>query len=186
MKQLLGEKIQHFCPQGCSKLLFYKRLPPATQNVLFCVKDSLDPDPIAKLADDFMATIPTPTGFTVSSVRDPGQTLSSSAPQVVSQLTTEVTSLKQQPRLRSPPSNRQTRTANDPLPTPQHRQSRPRSRSPGLCWYQTISAAEPEVGTPHVIKGRQTKRASISAARRSPNLSAAPPTRQTLQHKVPD
>ncbi|KAG0713760.1 hypothetical protein GWK47_015518 [Chionoecetes opilio] len=55
MKLLLGDKYSTFDPE-LFKQLFYQRPAYCYKNVLFCVKDNLDPDAIAKLADDFVAT----------------------------------------------------------------------------------------------------------------------------------
>ena len=124
MKQLLGDKYHSF-DTDLFKQLFYQCLPPAIQRFLFSAKDSLQLDAIAKLADDFMATIPTPHSSSVFSVTTQDNTQIAELTKLVSQLTAEVTSLKKQfqDRQRSRSS------------TPQHRQRRPQSRSPGLFWY---------------------------------------------------
>ena len=120
MKQLLGDKYHSFDAE-LFKQLFYQRLPPAIQRSLFSVKDNLDPDAVATLADDFMATLPPSQVATVSV--SPHDAQLAQLTKLVSQLTTEVADLKLQIRDRS-------RSA-----TPRHRQPRSRSSSPGLCWY---------------------------------------------------
>ena len=126
MKQLLGDKYNAFDPE-LFKQLFYQRLPPTTQPALFSVKYSLKPDAIAKLADDFMATISTPQASSVSSVTTQDNTQPAQLTKLVSQLTTEVISLKRQFQDRQRSRS----------PTPQHRQHYPHSRSPVLCWYHS-------------------------------------------------
>ncbi|KAG0726066.1 hypothetical protein GWK47_037340 [Chionoecetes opilio] len=133
MKQLLGEKYNTFDP-SCSNcclpnvcLLLHRRT--------FCVKNSLDPDAIAKLADDFVATIPTPQVSTVSSVTTQDNTQLAQLTKLVSQLTTEVTSSSSSSRLKSPPSTGRSRYANDPAPPPLNTASTVPLEKPGLCWY---------------------------------------------------
>lgn len=122
MKQLLGEKYQSFDPD-LFKQLFYQRLPPAVQRSLFSVKDDLKPDAIAKLADEFMATLPGPLTSSVSSVVSERTTQFDELVKQVSLLATKVTSLERLDR-------RHSRS-----PTPHRRRRRSRSKSPGLCWY---------------------------------------------------
>ncbi|KAG0710880.1 hypothetical protein GWK47_021868 [Chionoecetes opilio] len=83
------------------------------------------------------ATVPTQLVSSVSSASTQDNTQLALLTQRVSQLSTEVTSLKRQmqdhqrPRS-STPQQRQYRPRS---PTPQRRQQRFRSRSSGLCWY---------------------------------------------------
>ncbi|KAG0707257.1 hypothetical protein GWK47_024176 [Chionoecetes opilio] len=115
MKLLLGDKYSTFDPDFV-KQLFYQRLPTATQNVLFCIKDNLDPDAIAKLAERLWATVPTQHVFFSVLSFDPGQTLSCLAHPAGIPLTTE------QRRYR-PATHTSTPPATLPL------------EKPGLCWY---------------------------------------------------
>ena len=57
MKQLLGDKYQSF-DADLFLQLFYQLLPHTIQRGLFTVKDKLQPDELANLADQFMATLP--------------------------------------------------------------------------------------------------------------------------------
>lgn len=70
MKKLLGDKYQTF-DQDIFKQLYYQRLPPNTQGSLFSVKDKLAIDELAKLADEFTATVTSPPA--VHAVRSPPQ-----------------------------------------------------------------------------------------------------------------
>lgn len=124
MKQLLGDKYQSF-DSDLFKQLFYQRLPSSIQRSLFSVKDELQPDAIAKLADDFMATLPGSQASSVSSVAPQHTDQLAQLTKQVSLLAMEVTSL--QKRLQDHQRSRSS--------TPHRRQRRSRSRSPGLCWY---------------------------------------------------
>lgn len=127
MTQLLGDKYQSF-DRDLFKQLFYQRLPPAIQASLFSVKDSLEPDAIAKLADDFMAS--QPPAPSVSAVASPEAAVLSKLLEQVSLLQTTVTSLQKQ---LDDTRRSRSRTRS---PTPRRRQYRSRSRSsPGVCWY---------------------------------------------------
>lgn len=68
MKKLLGDKYQTF-DQDIFKQLYYQRLPPNTQGSLFSVKDKLAIDELAKLADEFTATVTSPSA--VHAVQSP-------------------------------------------------------------------------------------------------------------------
>ena len=57
MKKLLGDKYNTF-DEDIFKQLYYQRLPTAIQSNLFNVKNKLTIDELAKLADEFMTTIP--------------------------------------------------------------------------------------------------------------------------------
>lgn len=120
MKQLLADKYHSFDAE-LFKQLFYQRLPSSIQRSLFSVKDSLDTDAIATLADDYMATLPT---YQASSVSSPDSQLAQLT-RLVTQLTSEVATLKLQ--LQRRPRSRSS--------TPRHRRPSSRSKSPGLCWY---------------------------------------------------
>ena len=122
MKLLLGDKYQSFDAE-LFKQLFYQRLPSAIQRSLFSVKDNLTADAIATLADDFMATLPSSQASSISVA--PHDSQLAQLTQLVSQLTTEVASLKLQ--LRGRPRSRSS--------TPNRRRLNSRSRSPGSCWY---------------------------------------------------
>ncbi|XP_045122896.1 uncharacterized protein LOC123511246 [Portunus trituberculatus] len=132
MKQLLGDKYQAF-DADLFKQLFYQRLPPAIQRSLFSVKDTLKPDAIAKLADDFLAILPATPASPVSSVTTTqNDTQLSHLTKLISQLTTEVNYLKKQLH-----DGRRSRSS-----TPRRLQRRYRSRSPGLCWYHNKFGAK--------------------------------------------
>lgn len=124
MKQLLGDKYDSF-DADLFKQLFYQRLPPTVQRSLFSVKDNLQTDAIAKLADDFIATLSPLHTSSVSSVATQDNDQLTQLTRLVSQLATEVSSLKKQ--LHDKPRSRSS--------TPRRPQRRDRSRSPGLCWY---------------------------------------------------
>ena len=130
MKQLLGDKYHAFDAE-LFKQLFYQRLPPAIQRSLFSVKDTLDPDAIAKLADDFLATLP-PTSHVSSVTTTHSDTQLTHLTQLISQLTTEVIFLKKQLQ-----GGHRSRSS-----TPQRRQHRSRSWSQGQCWYHNKFGAK--------------------------------------------
>ena len=124
MKQLLGDKYQSF-DADLFKQLFYQRLPPATQRSLFSVKDTLQADAIATLADDFLTTLPSSQVSQAASVPSSDDNQLAHLTKLVTQLTTEVAHLKRQ--LQDRPRSRSS--------TPHRRQPRSRSKSPGVCWF---------------------------------------------------
>lgn len=122
MKQLLADKYQTFDAE-LFKQLFYQRLPSSIQRSLFSVKDNLDADTLATLADDYMATLPPPHASSISV--SPQDSQLAQLTRLVSQLTSEMATLKLQLQNRS-----RSRSS-----TPRRRRSSSRSRDPGVCWY---------------------------------------------------
>ena len=122
MKQLLADKYQTF-DKELFKQLFYQRLPSSMQRSLFSVKDNLDADALATLADDFMATLPPSHASSISVSSHDSQL--AHLTQLVSKLTADIANLKFQLQDRS-----RSRSF-----TPRRRRSSSRSRTPGVCWY---------------------------------------------------
>ena len=129
MKQLLADKYQSFDAE-LFKQLFYQRLPSSIQRSLFSVKDNLNADAIATLADDFMATLPPPQASSISV--SPHDSQLTQLTQLVSQLTSDMAKLKLQLQNRS-----RSRSS-----TPRRRRPSSRSRSPGVCWYHRTFGAK--------------------------------------------
>ncbi|MPC34568.1 hypothetical protein E2C01_027962 [Portunus trituberculatus] len=73
MKKLLDDK-HDFFDKELFRHLYFQRLPTATQQSLFIVKDKLLVEEIAQLADDFMATLP-PSTSVAAIMEKPGQNL---------------------------------------------------------------------------------------------------------------
>ena len=125
MKQLLGDKFHSF-DADIFKQLFYQRLPPAVQRCLFSIKDSLQSDAIATLADDFVATLPSPHASAVSSTAPADDSRFTALTKQIDLLTSQVASLQKQLQHRP-------RSCSS---TP-HQRHRSRSKSPAVCWYHT-------------------------------------------------
>ncbi len=129
MKKLLGDKYTTF-DQDVFKQLYYQRLPSTIQSHLFTVKDKLAIDELAKLADEFMATVTRlPAVHAVQASSDVTQ-LTDAVAKLVVQVSTmqqQLTNLQQQqrprPRSRSPSHQR-----------PHHR-SPSANRDPAPCYY---------------------------------------------------
>ena len=89
MKKLLGDRYSTF-DKDIFKQLYYQRLPAAIQTNLFSVKDKLNLDELAHLADEFMSTMPTATA-SVSTVAAPA---ADDLRCMIAKLTLEVDSLR--------------------------------------------------------------------------------------------
>ena len=96
MKKLLGDRYSTF-DKDIFKQLYYQRLPAAIQTNLFSVKDKLDLDELAHLADEFMSTMPIATA-SVNAVAAPA---ADDLRSMIAKLTLEVDSLKNELRSRS-------------------------------------------------------------------------------------
>lgn len=125
MKRLLGDKYESFDKERFSRL-FYQRLPLDIQQSLFSVKGKIPLDDLAKLADDFMASIPAAPQPTASDISDKIQQLTA----FISQLALKVNALEEQ--LHNHKCQRSL--------SPWHHHHRSRSRSsprhsPVVCYY---------------------------------------------------
>ena len=89
MKKLLGDKYSTF-DQDIFKQMYYQRLPTTIQSNLFSVKNKLDIDEPAKLADEFMTLIPA-TPVNAVKTHDNDQLAS-----LVSNLTLQVNAMRQE------------------------------------------------------------------------------------------
>lgn len=96
MKKLLGDRYSAF-DKDIFKQLYYQRLPAAIQTNLFSVKDKLDLDELAHLADEFMSTMPTATASVSAVAAHAADDLRS----MIAKLTLEVDSLRNELRSRS-------------------------------------------------------------------------------------
>ena len=127
MKKLLGDKYSSF-DQDVFKQLYYQRLPATIQSNLFSVKSKLDIDELAKLADEFMSTVPSTLPINKVSIKPDHDQLTS----LVSNLSLQVDALRkelnEQRRSRSRSRQRYRST------TPEGRESTP-NRDSSFCYY---------------------------------------------------
>lgn len=128
MKRLLRNKYKSF-NQAMFSHLFYQLLPPDIQRKLSTVKGMLPLDDLAKLADDFMASIP-PASSAVSNIARSSET-QQLAP-LVSQLALEINILKE----RLDRQSRQRSRSHQPHRQSSRSRSKPR-RIPGVCCYRS-------------------------------------------------
>lgn len=138
MKQLLGDKFESF-DKALFLQLFYQRLPQTVQQALFTVKNTLDIEKLADLADDFQESISREqvnvvrADLTANKMQSPYET---HLIDLISQLTLRVDSLqKQVSSLESKVNGNNSQEANR-----DHSRRRFRSRSPsnfrdGMCFY---------------------------------------------------
>ena len=93
MKRLLSDKYATF-DQSVFRQLFYQRLPSVIQANLFTVKDKLSLEELAKLADDFMDSVPSTK---VAAIAPPTESTSEvqQLTAVVSQLTLQLNALQE-------------------------------------------------------------------------------------------
>ena len=98
MKRLLGDKFQQF-DKAMFLELFYQRLPPAIQRNLFTVKNKLNIDELAELADEFLQSVPGDQITSVSTSNSVSQTPTPQSNQLIemiSRLTVQLNSLQNQ------------------------------------------------------------------------------------------
>ena len=93
MKKLLGEKYQSF-DAAMFRHLFYQRLPTAVQQNIFSVKNKLTIEELAELADEFTTSLPVKISA-INTSQSPSTDISKLT-ELVTQLTLEVNSLKEQ------------------------------------------------------------------------------------------
>lgn len=133
MKRLLGDKYDQF-DKAMFLQLFYQRLPLTIQRNLFTVKDRLDIDELAELADEFIQSIP---GDQVSSINNMQSHPDVQLAELISKLTVQVNSLHNQVgSLQTQMNNLSDRFRHSRSPSRQ----RFRSRSPSIykneiCYY---------------------------------------------------
>ena len=95
MKRLLSDKYATF-DQSVFRQLFYQRLPSVIQANLFTVKDKLSLEELAKLADDFMDSVPSTKIAAVASTpppESPSEVQNLTA--MIAQLTIQLNSLQE-------------------------------------------------------------------------------------------
>jgi len=129
MKRLLGDKFDSF-DRTLFTHLFYQRLPPALQRNLFSVKDKLELNDLAQLADDYMTSIPAEPPSTVATVTE--ATGTQQLVHLVSQLALEVSALKEQLHA----SQRQ-RSSSPRRPRHRSRSSSRPTHTSGVCYYHS-------------------------------------------------
>ena len=94
MKKLLGDKYDQF-DKAMFLQLFYQRLPPTIQRNFFIVKNKLDIDELAELADEFLQSTP---GDQVASVNEVQSQPYTHLVDLVSRLSLQIESLQTQVR----------------------------------------------------------------------------------------
>lgn len=99
MKKFLGEKFESFDPL-MFRHLYYQRLPPSIQQNLFAVKNKLTIEELAELADEFMVSVPMRIAQINNTPNSPPTEIQKLT-ELITKLTTEVNSIKEQTNYRS-------------------------------------------------------------------------------------